>query len=85
MIHMGEECDVDNSSPHFCPYLPGKRKTGIYYLNVPSASPTEKGITKVTACNSCDILFKPMNVFSRDLRNIDLELKNMHRMWSNID
>jgi hypothetical protein len=82
---MGEEDDIDKSCPHFCPYAPEKWKTMIFYINVNSSSHSEKSITKLTTCNSDDKIFKPINLFSSDLRKIDLELKNMHRIWSNID
>lgn len=82
---MDEEYDTDKSCPQFCPYAPGKWKTTLFYVNVNSSSPSEKSITKLTTCNSGDKIFKPINLFSCDLRKIDLELKNMHRIWSNID
>jgi len=82
---MGEEYDIDNRCHHFCPYAPEKWKTMIFYINVPSSSPSEKSITELTTCNSDDKIFKPINLFSSDLRKIDFELKNMHRIWSNID
>ncbi len=85
MIPMGEEYDIDNSRPHFCPYAPEKWKTRIFYINVPSSSPSEKSIIKLTTYNSDDKICKPINLFSSDLRKIDFELKNMHRIWSNID
>lgn len=82
---MNEEYSTDNSGPHFCPYAPGKWKAVLFYININSSSPSEKSITKLSNCNSDNKILKPINLFSSDLRKIDLELKNMHRMWSNID
>ena len=82
---MGEEYDIDNSCPHFCPSDPEKSNTRIFYINVNSSSPSEKSITKLTTCINDDKIFKPISLFLSDLRKIDFELKNMHRVWSNID
>ncbi len=82
---MGEEYYIDNSCPHFCPYAPGKWKTMLFNGNVNSSSPSEKSIAESTTCNIDGKLSIPINLFSSDLRKIDSELKNMHRIWSNID
>ena len=82
---MGEEYDIDNSCHHFCTHTPEKWKTMIFYMNVPSSSTSENSITEWTTCDSDEKTFKPINLFLSDLRKIDFELKNMHRIWSNID
>ena len=82
---MGVEYDIDNNCHHFCHSAPEKWKTLIFCINVHSSSPSERSITELTTCNSDDKILKPINLFSSDLRKIDFELKNMHRIWSNID
>ena len=82
---MGEEYDTGDSGHHFCPHAPEKWKTMIFYIYLHSSSPSEKRITGLTTCNNDEKIIKPINLFSSDLRKIDVELKNMHRTWSNID
>lgn len=87
---MGEvekaENHVDNSCPPFYLYVPGKLKTNLSNGRFNSAAALPEKNTYLTACNSSnDRLSRPINLFSSEFRKIDIDLKKMHRIWSNID